>query len=51
MVVRSHAMPARDLVKHEVSTECACGPSLKVVMREDGLSVWIVGHHALEVTP
>lgn len=37
-----------DLVEHELSEDCVCGPSVLPVKADDGSVVWVYGHHSVE---
>lgn len=39
---------AADLVEHEISEDCICGPTVEPVQREDGSYGWHFIHHALD---
>lgn len=43
-----HVLPVADLVDHELSEECICGPKVSAVFREDGSNGWVVNHWALD---
>lgn len=43
-----HVIPVRDVVKHEESDECVCGPRSEPVQREDGSYGWVIVHQALD---
>lgn len=43
-----HVVPSHDLIDHEVSESCPCGPVTEAVKRDDGSVGWVVGHHALD---
>ncbi len=43
-----HVEPVGDLIEHEDSDECPCGPSVEHVARADGSSGWLVVHHSLD---
>ena len=45
-----HVTPVRDLVGHDTSTteaDCVCGPEVKPVTHDDGLSGWLPVYHSL----
>lgn len=44
-----HAVPADDLIEHEVDHDggCACGPSVQLHTTEAG-DAWIYTHHSLD---
>lgn len=37
-----------DLVEHELSDDCVCGPTVEAVFANDGSCGWLVIHHALD---
>jgi hypothetical protein len=41
------AFPTNDLIEHERSDECVCGPRLRLVETDDG-DAWVVVHQALD---
>jgi hypothetical protein len=43
-----HTYPVRDLIEHELSPECVCGPECVPVEREDGSFGWHFRHHSLD---
>lgn len=43
-----HVMPVGDLIEHNPSENCPCGPSLEAVPRDDGSTGWIHVHHSLD---
>lgn len=43
-----HVMPLADLVEHEDSEDCVCGPTPNPVKREDGSVGWVHVHHSLD---
>ena len=43
-----HVIPRGDLIEHETKDECACGPTLKPVERDDGSIGWVHTHHSLD---
>jgi hypothetical protein len=46
--VSMHVLPVGDLIEHETTDECPCGPRSEIVKREDGSVGWVVVHHALD---
>lgn len=46
-----HRIPARDVIVHEPSEDCACGPRAELVQRPGKTDLWIHHHHALAITP
>lgn len=43
-----HVVPINDLVDHEVSDDCVCGPTVEAVFQDDGSNGWVVVHHSLD---
>lgn len=43
-----HVTPVRDLIEHDDSDGCACGPTTEPVGRDDGSIGWLVVHHSLD---
>lgn len=46
-----HGSPIDDQVKHDTSTtqpDCACGPEVQPVQRDDGSMGWVIVHHSLD---
>lgn len=43
-----HVHPQDDLVGHEMTDDCICGPSWEQVPRDDGSVGWLIVHHALD---
>ncbi len=37
-----------DLVQHEMTEDCVCGPTPEPVKREDGSMGWLYVHHSLD---
>lgn len=48
MVDTMHVVPVGDLVEHETTADCVCGPATEAVFREDGSNGWLVVHHSLD---
>ena len=44
----AHVIPRSDLVVHEPTEDCACGPTPQPVKRDDGSVGWIVVHASLD---
>ncbi|TYP82049.1 hypothetical protein [Blastococcus xanthinilyticus] len=44
----AHVVPRGDLIEHETTEFCACGPRSEPVKREDGSMGWVVVHHSLD---
>lgn len=38
----------QDLVKHETSEDCVCGPTVEPVKDDDGSVGWLYVHHSLD---
>ena len=43
-----HVVPVRDLIEHDDTDECPCGPTTEPVERDDGSFGWLVVHHSLD---
>lgn len=43
-----HSYPVDDLIEHELSPDCVCGPACEPVPREDGSFGWVYRHHSLD---
>lgn len=43
-----HVYPAGDLILHEVTEDCPCGPRPEPVPRDDGSTGWVLVHHSLD---
>lgn len=43
-----HIVPVHDLIEHETSDDCVCGPTSNPVVRADGSYGWVVVHHSLD---
>ena len=43
-----HVVPINDLVDHEASDDCVCGPTVEAVFRDDGSNGWVIVHHSLD---
>jgi hypothetical protein len=44
----AHVTPIADLIEHESSENCVCGPEIKPLKRSDGSIVYVYLHHALD---
>ena len=44
----AHVVPVGDLIKHDISEDCACGPFAEPVKRDDGSVSWVLTHHSLD---
>jgi hypothetical protein len=43
-----HVIPLGDLIEHECSEDCPCGPEPQPVERDDGSMGWVLSHHSLD---
>jgi len=43
-----HVIPNGDLVDHESTPDCPCGPTSDPVERADGSVGWVHVHHSLD---
>lgn len=43
-----HVVPGNDLIDHDVSDECPCGPRSEPVKCDDGSVGWLSVHHSLD---
>lgn len=43
-----HVVPRNDLIEHDSSEDCACGPTPEAVFRDDGSNGWVYTHHSLD---
>lgn len=46
-----HIRPTNDGVEHDTSStepDCACGPDVRPVQRDDGSIGWLIVHHSLD---
>lgn len=43
-----HVIPNGDLVDHESTPDCPCGPTSDPVTRHDGSVGWVHVHHSLD---
>lgn len=43
-----HVSPLGDQIGHELTEECACGPRVEPVERNDGSTGWGIVHHSLD---
>ena len=43
-----HVPPVDDLIQHDTSNDCPCGPTTEPVRRDDGTYGWLVIHHSLD---
>lgn len=46
-----HVLPVGDLVAHEDTDDCVCGPTAEAVKRDDGSVGWLIVHDALDGRP
>jgi hypothetical protein len=45
---RVHVLPIRDIVEHQDSDECVCGPDVECVPCDDAPDGWLITHHSLD---
>lgn len=43
-----HVVPVDDLIDHETTDDCPCGPTARPVARDDGGVGWVMVHHSLD---
>lgn len=43
-----HVVPSNDLVEHDSTEGCVCGPRTEPVVRKDGSVGWLYVHHSLD---
>lgn len=43
-----HVHPLGDLIEHELTDDCPCGPEQRPEPQEDGSTGWLVIHHSLD---
>lgn len=43
-----HVQPTNDLIQHEDTEDCPCGPRIEPVERDDGSIGWLIVHHSLD---
>lgn len=43
-----HLMPVDDLIAHEASDDCACGPGSECVTEEGERDNWLMTHRSLD---
>jgi hypothetical protein len=44
----AHVHPVGDLIEHEFTDDCPCGPESRPVKRDDGSVGWLVVHNSLD---
>lgn len=44
----AHVHPVGDLIEHEFTDDCACGPRQELVELADGSDGWLVVHNSLD---
>lgn len=44
----AHVVPVDDLIEHEHSDECVCGPTVEPVKTPAGAVNWLVIHNSLD---
>lgn len=43
-----HVLPVEDLIEHERSEDCVCGPAIEPVERDSGSFAWVIVHNSLD---
>lgn len=43
-----HVTPLLDVIAHDETDDCPCGPRTEPVTRDDGSVGWLVIHHSLD---
>lgn len=44
-----HVLPLNDLIEHDESEDCVCGPECEMVIAEDGsIAGWLYSHASLD---
>jgi hypothetical protein len=43
-----HVIPMDDLIEHELSDDCPCGPQQMIEIRPDGSMGWVTSHPSLD---
>jgi hypothetical protein len=43
-----HVVPVGDLIEHELTDPCPCGPQDQSVIRDDGSMGWVTVHASLD---
>lgn len=43
-----HVYPVADIIEHELSEDCVCGPECRPCPREDGSFGWLYMHSSLD---
>ena len=43
-----HVVPQNDLIEHEVTEDCPCGPEARPQERHDGSVAWLIVHSSLD---
>lgn len=43
-----HVHPVDDLLAHELTEDCPCGPRPEAVKRDDGSMGWLMVHNSLD---
>lgn len=43
-----HVMPLADIIQHDDSDDCVCGPLAEAAPRGDGSMGWLITHHSLD---
>ena len=48
MAVHRHVHPRNDLIEHEMTDDCVCGPRVEPIKSADGSMGWLVVHASLD---
>ena len=43
-----HILPLADVIAHDETDDCVCGPTTEPVTRTDGSISWVLTHHSLD---
>jgi hypothetical protein len=46
--VTQHVVPVNDLIRHDLTEDCPCGPDAVPIKRDDGSVGWVIEHHSLD---
>lgn len=44
----AHVLPVNDVVEHDLTDACTCGPTSELVDCTAGGTAWLVTHHSLD---
>jgi len=44
----THVVPVGDLIAHELSDACVCGPAEELIEDDAGGYEWLLTHHSLD---